>query len=150
MGAGASTYDGASNSGNSLSDMAAGDVAAFVADQGEDFEAYKQPLIEQGLDGKALTNISAEELEAAMESAKIEEAHREILRERTHATRTRVYVRAHTPQPLFFHSKVYLRQRDQDEIPDELLRNLDIARPRHQPHNCTLLHEKPTDTHLCT
>jgi hypothetical protein len=81
MGAGASTYDGASNSGNSLSDMAAGDVAAFVADQGEDFEAYKQPLIEQGLDGKALTNISAEELEAAMESAKIEEAHREILRE---------------------------------------------------------------------
>ena len=80
MGAGASAAGGGDAA--ELTDKTAGDVAAFVADQGKDFQGYSEALVDQGIDGKTLANMDTKELEEAMDAAKIDdEEHREILRE---------------------------------------------------------------------
>ena len=82
MGAGASANGAtAEDATTNLADKTAGEVAAFVADQGKDFEGYKAAIADQGIDGKALVSMNPEKLEEAMDAAKIGEEHREVLRE---------------------------------------------------------------------
>jgi len=79
MGAGAS----ANAAKPALGDLKLDDIADCVANVGAEFEEYSYGILDQEkLDGKYVADMSAEQLEQAMEELDIKKAHRDVLKQR--------------------------------------------------------------------